>query len=233
MMATWRHLSALPLAFLTTLAMLWLMSSLITRQPLSTPLIQPAARIVLVGNDLQERDNPDEDKSPEPPELPEPPEPAEPPELTEPAEQPPTLPPQIQTADEPQIASIAEPVTTPKPVTEQRPAAEAEKPKKRPVRARKRRKPVASPAKATINSHPVYRPKPRYPRGARRKGQEGWVLVRYGVARSGQVTNPRVIASSPKGVFDKAALQAVRRWRYKPQQSSRSSIKSRIRFVLR
>ena len=55
-----------------------------------------------------------------------------------------------------------------------------------------------------------------YPAAARQAGVEGRVVVRYDVTASGIVTNAVVVASEPPGVFDEAALDAVRSWRFRP-----------------
>ncbi len=55
---------------------------------------------------------------------------------------------------------------------------------------------------------------PAYPAGARANGVEGSVTVRYDVTVDGAVKNARVVASEPQGVFDEAALLALRSWRF-------------------
>ena len=55
---------------------------------------------------------------------------------------------------------------------------------------------------------------PLYPAVARADGVEGSVTIRYDVTVEGVVTNARVVASTPRGVFDEAALAAVRSWRF-------------------
>ena len=61
------------------------------------------------------------------------------------------------------------------------------------------------------------RPRPSYPRDALRNRQEGWVKLSFTVTTGGTVSNPRVVASKPRRVFDRAALQAIRKWRFKPR----------------
>jgi TonB family protein len=58
--------------------------------------------------------------------------------------------------------------------------------------------------------------RPAYPAGARAEGAEGHVVVEYRVDEEGRVQDARVIESSPPGVFDGAALAAIRSWRYRP-----------------
>lgn len=56
---------------------------------------------------------------------------------------------------------------------------------------------------------------PRYPSQARADGIEGEVVVGYDVTAAGQVANAFVISAQPAGLFDAAALQAVRSWQFK------------------
>ena len=58
---------------------------------------------------------------------------------------------------------------------------------------------------------------PIYPRVAAVKGIEGFVIVGIDVAPSGEVKNARVLASEPAGVFNRAVMEAVSGWRFKPQ----------------
>ena len=57
---------------------------------------------------------------------------------------------------------------------------------------------------------------PVFPEVARAEGIEGRVVVRYDVDLEGTVRNARVVRSEPPGVFDAAALAAVRSWRFNP-----------------
>ncbi len=59
------------------------------------------------------------------------------------------------------------------------------------------------------------------------------MLVSFSVTRSGSVSNVRVVSAEPKGVFEQAALSAVKRWRYPAQPVERHGIRSRIRFQLK
>ena len=55
-----------------------------------------------------------------------------------------------------------------------------------------------------------------YPAAAKAEGVEGRVVVRYDVTAAGAVDNAAVVESEPPGVFDAAALAAVRSWRFRP-----------------
>lgn len=63
---------------------------------------------------------------------------------------------------------------------------------------------------------PIHRVQPVYPYAARRKGLTGKVIIRFLVDKDGRVRQPMVIEATPRGVFDKSVLDAIRRWRFKP-----------------
>lgn len=64
---------------------------------------------------------------------------------------------------------------------------------------------------------PLVRIEPEYPMRMRQRGIEGAVGITFTIAKTGTVKDAVVDFSQPKGVFDKAALAAVRRWRYNPK----------------
>jgi TonB family protein len=79
---------------------------------------------------------------------------------------------------------------------------------------------------------------PVYPPQARSQGIEGYAVVRYDVDAEGRVGNVRVVESSPRGVFDESARQAVSRWQFRPaerngQPSAVNGLESRLDFVLK
>jgi TonB family protein len=57
---------------------------------------------------------------------------------------------------------------------------------------------------------------PDYPKDALKRGIGGEVRVRITLAGDGKVKSAQILNSSPADVFDQAALDAVRRWRFKP-----------------
>jgi protein TonB len=57
---------------------------------------------------------------------------------------------------------------------------------------------------------------PEYPKDALKRGLGGEVRVRFTLDADGKVKSAEVVNSSPAEVFDRAALDAVRRWRFKP-----------------
>lgn len=57
---------------------------------------------------------------------------------------------------------------------------------------------------------------PPYPREAALNGIEGWVRVAVEIDERGRVGEVEVLAAEPRGVFEDAAVRAVRRWSWKP-----------------
>jgi periplasmic protein TonB len=63
---------------------------------------------------------------------------------------------------------------------------------------------------------PIVQVAPQYPRRAAERGLEGHVLLEFTVTRQGTVRDPIVIEST-NSVFDRAAVDAVLRFRYRPR----------------
>lgn len=68
------------------------------------------------------------------------------------------------------------------------------------------------------NAPPSYcgNKKPAYPTLSSRLGEQGLVLVRAWVERDGSVANTELLTSSGFERLDKAAISAIRSWRFKP-----------------
>ena len=74
---------------------------------------------------------------------------------------------------------------------------------------------------------------PDYPVRAREKGTEGWVDIEFTVNKDGTTSNGMVKAADPAGVFDRAALNAVSRWRYEPRVVNGAVVEQRVNARLR
>ena len=92
---------------------------------------------------------------------------------------------------------------------------------------------------ATVGDGPlvaVVRVQPDYPPRASQQGLEGWVIVEFDVTAAGTVENVRVIESS-HGVFERAAIRAAERFRYRARvvdgvpQPTRG-LRNRFRFEM-
>jgi len=64
---------------------------------------------------------------------------------------------------------------------------------------------------------PLVRINPEYPARARSRGVEGWVQVEFTITPAGTVADQKVIDADPKGLFERAALDAIGRWKYNPK----------------
>lgn len=67
------------------------------------------------------------------------------------------------------------------------------------------------------DSVPLVRVPPQYPIRASERGIEGWVVLKFTITETGTVRNPVVVAAKPKRIFDRAAIQALRKWKYRPR----------------
>ncbi|CAB1277393.1 energy transducer TonB [Candidatus Nitrosacidococcus tergens] len=64
---------------------------------------------------------------------------------------------------------------------------------------------------------PIARIPPQYPYSAARRGIEGAVTIVFTVDKDGLVHDPKIIEAHPPGIFDQAALQSIKRWKFKRQ----------------
>ena len=64
---------------------------------------------------------------------------------------------------------------------------------------------------------PIVKVQPNYPQRALRRGIEGYVVVEFTVNKQGGVENPRVVEADPEGVFNQAAMDAARKFKYRPK----------------
>lgn len=78
---------------------------------------------------------------------------------------------------------------------------------------------------------------PEYPARALSRGTEGWVDIEFTVAADGTTRDAVVRAAEPAEIFDRAALQAVGRWRYEPRTIDGvvvdQRVEARVRFQLK
>ncbi len=149
----------------------------------------------------------------------------EPPEEPDPPEVPPTPSFALQTANQPQLSAPQVEMTaaiTSGPLLDMTPLAAP-----------------ASNRQTVLSGHelmPLVRVPPRYPGRAARLQIEGSVTVEFTITADGSVADPAIIESDPPRVFDKAALQAIVQWKFKPRvedgQAVESRASQRIEFAL-
>jgi protein TonB len=99
----------------------------------------------------------------------------------------------------------------------------------------------AARAPAAANLPPPVAPRrtkavpPEYPRRALVDSTEGWVDVSFTVTPAGDVADARVEASTPRNLFDRAALNAVRQWKFEartPETAYTQRMRTRLEFKL-
>jgi protein TonB len=226
----------LPLAFLVALLLhsaagVWLGKMLASAAP-----SQPLAAASLLEVELSappEPEPPDTsipDETPPAPQEPES-EPLPPPEPPEPEAPlpPPPPPPPVKSLNPPPVPVPAKPAK-PRPPT-LRPiakpaAASSEKPRAKPAAATNSRQGSANstnpsarpsgPAGPSTGPVCISRPAPAYPAALLNRRIGGTVAVEVGIDANGRVSSTSLAGSSGQAALDQAALNGVRRWRFKP-----------------
>lgn len=72
----------------------------------------------------------------------------------------------------------------------------------------------------------IKRAPPSYPTAALRANQSGWVLVGFTVTADGRTTDVHVVDAQPRHVFDRAATEAVSRYRFTPAMRDGNPVES-------
>lgn len=67
---------------------------------------------------------------------------------------------------------------------------------------------------------------PQYPASALRRNIEGYAIVGFSVSASGLVTDPFIIESEPNTIFDRSALKAISKFKYKPRLIDGRAVKT-------
>jgi protein TonB len=77
---------------------------------------------------------------------------------------------------------------------------------------------------------------PEYPKQALIDGIQGWVDVSFLVTATGDVRDVKIEGASKRQVFDRAAIQAVRGWKFEPlpvdDPGATRLVKTRVEFKI-
>ena len=73
---------------------------------------------------------------------------------------------------------------------------------------------------------------PEYPRYALQHGVSGKVTLGFTVGTDGRVSNIKVLAAEPRRVFDSAAIEALRQWRFEPFTMNGQPVAHEVRQTL-
>lgn len=89
--------------------------------------------------------------------------------------------------------------------------------------------------KPTAKAEPDYlkNPEPEYPLAARRRGQEGLVLLNVTVSGAGRATEISLKQSTGYELLDQAAIKAVREWEFEPARIGSVGVESKIEVPVR
>jgi protein TonB len=64
---------------------------------------------------------------------------------------------------------------------------------------------------------PIVVIRPMYPRDAAMQGLEGWVKIEFIITAIGTVKDPKVIDAKPARIFNREAIRAILKWKFKPR----------------
>ena len=77
---------------------------------------------------------------------------------------------------------------------------------------------------------------PSFPNAAATRGLSGWVDVQFTVKSDGTTTDVSIVGAEPVGIFEQSAMEAVRKWHYRPVVRNGQTVdqlaRVRVRFAL-
>jgi protein TonB len=79
---------------------------------------------------------------------------------------------------------------------------------------------------------PIESPAPRYPPSALRRGESGTVVLRVHVGADGVPYAVDVVDSSRSRLLDRAATDAVKRWRFRPAQRDGQAVSGQVQVPI-
>lgn len=79
---------------------------------------------------------------------------------------------------------------------------------------------------------PVVVIRPMYPREAAMSGTEGWVKVEFTITAAGTVKDPQVIDANPPRIFNREAIRAILKWKFKPRVVDGVAVERRATQVI-
>jgi protein TonB len=132
--------------------------------------------------------------------------------------------------------SVALPSAKPEPsASEPQPAASAPSPQGAPRGGAASTRTATYPARGLVTARPRYKsnPEPPYPLEARRRRQQGTVLLSVRVGASGRPESVTLATSSGSAALDAAAIAAVEGWEFDPGRLDGEPIASQVEIPIR
>lgn len=74
---------------------------------------------------------------------------------------------------------------------------------------------------------------PTFPPTAAARGVSGWVELQFLVTSEGSVSNVIITGAAPVGIFEQAAIEAVKKWRYQPVKRDGHAVDQRARLRMK
>jgi protein TonB len=91
---------------------------------------------------------------------------------------------------------------------------------------------TASASAVMHEAHVIHRVPAEYPEDAARKGIEGAVDLSFSISKRGEVYDVSVSHAEPSNIFNRAAIAAVRRWKYQPRTVGGIPVEARVQVRL-
>jgi len=79
---------------------------------------------------------------------------------------------------------------------------------------------------------PVVVIRPMYPRDAAIAGVEGWVKVEFTITPLGTVTDATVVDAEPARIFNREAIRAILKWKFKPRVVDGTAVARRATQII-
>lgn len=79
---------------------------------------------------------------------------------------------------------------------------------------------------------PVVVIRPMYPREAAIAGIEGWVKVEFTITPLGTVTDATVVEADPARIFNREAIRAILKWKFKPRVIDGTAVERRATQII-
>ncbi len=92
--------------------------------------------------------------------------------------------------------------------------------------------PSSRPSARTSEPIPLVKVQPDYPPAAKKRRTEGWVELQFLVGVDGVPKQIEVIRAQPAGMFDRAAIRAMSRWKFKPAERDGQPVEARAKTTV-
>jgi periplasmic protein TonB len=85
----------------------------------------------------------------------------------------------------------------------------------------------------SLSAEYLHNPEPTYPLMAKRRGEQGHVLLQVTVSETGQAVVVVVLQSSGYALLDQSAVRAVKNWQFVPATANRQAVTAQVKVPVR